>query len=373
VRRVRQVLRGSGLIIAATSGLVVVLLAAGIAAGSEVSLGCRQPQLAVDGQHVYLTCGTDDTIYVSASIDGGHTFAPLTKVASMPSLALGMHRGPRIVVSDDALIVTATVGRVGKGQDGDILAWRSGDRGRNWTGPLMINDVAGSAREGLHAMAARGKTIVTAWLDLRNHGTQLYSARSIDGGLTWAPDERIYQSPSGTICQCCHPSLAIAVDGTVLAMFRNVVDGHRDLCLVRGRDGRYGAAEKLGAGTWKFDSCPMDGGGIAVTPDGGIETVWRRDKTVFLTQAADEEIPVADGVNPTIVSSADGPVIAWNGADGLSIARPDRKTVVLDPAGKFAALAATDEGTIAAWERGEQTLMRVLPRSGHATRRSSAP
>jgi hypothetical protein len=110
----------------------------------------------------------------------------------------------------------------------------------------------------------------------------------------------------------------------------------------------------------------MDGGGIAVTPDGGIETVWRRDKTVFLTQAADEEIPVADGVNPTIVSSADGPVIAWNGADGLSIARPDRKTVVLDPAGKFAAQAATDEGTIAAWERGEQTLMRVLPRPGHA-------
>jgi hypothetical protein len=336
-------------------------------------LPCRQPQLAADGQAVYLTCGANNTIYLSRSTDGGRSFAPLTTVASVPSLALGMHRGPRVAIADEAVIVTAIGGTVGKGQDGDLLAWRSVDRGRTWTGPAVINDVPAAAREGLHAMAARGKTIVTAWLDLREKGTRLYSATSIDGGRTWAPDALVYESPSGTICQCCHPSLTIAADGTVLAMFRNVVDGHRDLYLARARNGRFGAAEKIGTGTWLFDSCPLDGGGIATTSDGGIETVWRRDKTVFLAPSGQEEVKVAKGVNPAIVSTGAGPVIAWNAPDGLSIAAPERATTLLDPAGKFVALAVSDAGVIAAWERGEQTLTRVLPSPGRATRRSSEP
>ena len=52
----------------------------------------------------------------------------------------------------------------------------------------------------------------------------------------------------------------------------------------------------------------------------------------------------------------------------LSIAAPDRETFVLDPDGKFVALVATRSGVIAALERGEQTLTRALPSSGHATR-----
>ena len=72
---------------------------------AAAALPCRQPQLAADGQAVYLACGADETIYISRSSDGGRSFAPLTRVASVSSLSLGMHRGPRIVVSDDALVV----------------------------------------------------------------------------------------------------------------------------------------------------------------------------------------------------------------------------------------------------------------------------
>ena len=217
---------------------------------------------------MYLTCAATNTIYFTHSTDSGRSFAALTTVASVPSLALGMHRGPRIAVSGGALVVTAIAGTAGKRQDGDLLAWRSDDGGRTWTGPVVINDVPAAAREGLHAMAARGPTIVTAWLDLRDKGTRLYSATSTDGGRTWAPDALVYESPSGTICQCCHPSLAIAADGTVLAMFRNVVDGHRDFYLARATNGRFATAEKIGAGTWVFGSCPMDGGGLATNARG---------------------------------------------------------------------------------------------------------
>jgi hypothetical protein len=284
-----------------------------------------------------------------------------------------MHRGPRIAISNDAIVVTAIAGTVGKGQDGDLLAWRSVDRGASWAGPVVINDVPAAAREGLHAMAARGQTTVAAWLDLRNQGTELYSATSSDGGRTWSPNVLVYRSPSGTICQCCHPSLAIAADGTILAMFRNAVEGHRDFYLVRGNEGRFGAAEKIGAGTWQFDSCPMDGGGVATASNNAVYTAWRRDKTVFVAQPGQPEVKIADGLNPAIAATTSGPVIAWNGSDGLVVAVGDQQNVVLDPAGKFVTLATTDAGVIAAWERGEQTLTRVVAPPARATRTPSAP
>jgi hypothetical protein len=272
--------------------LIALVFATGLPlfGSSESPLPFKQPQLAVDGRVVYFACGANDAIYVARSNDGGRSFAPLTKVASVPFLALGMHRGPRIAVSDDGVVVTAIAGKMGKGQDGDLVAWRSVDRGATWSDPVAINDVPSSAREGLHAMAARGKTIVTAWLDLREKGTELYSATSTDGGRTWSADTLVYKSPSGTICTCCHPSLAIAADGTILAMFRNVVDGHRDFYLARGKDGAFAAAQEIGTGTWRFDSCPMDGGGIATTASGDIETAWRREKTVYLARGDQEEV-----------------------------------------------------------------------------------
>ena len=95
-------------------------------------------------------------------------------------------------------------------------------------------------------------------------------------------------------------------------------------------------------------------GGIATTADGGIHTVWRRDHTIFLAQPGQEEVKVAEGLHPAIVSTDAGPVIAWNAPDGLQVAAPERETTLLDPAGKFVALAATDAVTIAAWERGER-------------------
>ena len=323
-------------------------------------LPCRQPQLASDAHAVYLACGADNAIYISSSDDGGRTFQPLTRIAAVGSLALGMHRGPRIAIAGDTLVVTAIAGKAGKGKDEDLMAWRSIDHARTWTGPVVVNDVPAAAREGLHAMAARGRTVVTAWLDLRANGTRLYAATSTDAGQTWASDTLVYESPSGTICQCCHPSLAIAPDGTVLAMFRNVVDGHRDFYVVRGANGRFAAAEKIGTGTWALASCPMDGGCIVTDAGGAVTTAWRRDKTVFLAQPGRPEITVANGLNPAIATTPGGPVIAWNAPEGLSVAAPGRKTIVLDPGGKFVSIVAGPSAVVAAWERGDQTIVRVL-------------
>jgi hypothetical protein len=298
----------------------------------------------------------------AASVDGGRTFGPLRKVTEVPSLALGGHRGPRIVAAGDVVVVSAVVGMVGGGKDGDLVAWRSTDQGGTWSAPVTVSDVPDAAREGLHAMAARGRFVAAAWLDLRGTGTRLYGATSSDAGKTWSPNVLVYQSPSGTICQCCHPSLAMADDGgTVLAMFRNVVNGHRDLYLSKGRDGHFGTAEKLGDGSWELDACPMDGGELIADAEGNVTTVWRREETVYLDVPGSPEVQVGRGVNPAVVSTPDGPVVAWTAPNGLTLAAPDRDALVLDASGKFVSLAWTGRSTVAAWEHGDTVQTRVIP------------
>ncbi len=322
-------------------------------------LPCRQPQLAASGPTVYLTCGAGSTIFVADSQDGGRTFSALRKVLSAPSVALGAHRGPRIAVAGDAVVISAVIATVGGGKDGNLVAVRSTDRGRSWSPPARINDAPDAAREGLQAMAAEGQFVVAAWLDLRASGTRLYTSSSADAGRSWTPNVLAYASPSGTICQCCHPSLAIGGDGTVYLMFRNEVAGHRDLYLVRGAHGHFGDAQKLGEGTWPLTACPMDGGGLSVEGE-TVTTVWRREQTIYLASPGEPEIKVAEGTNPAVAATPAGPVIAWTGSGGLLLAAPDRDTRVLDADGRFPALARAGRVIVAAWEHGNGTLTRAL-------------
>ena len=330
---------------------------------AETTLPCRQPQVAAAGSEVYVACGTADAILVARSSNGGHDFAAPITVATVTGLALGGHRGPRVVIAGDALVVTAVVGKPGVtgGGSGDLVAWRSLDTGLTWTGPMVINDVPDAAREGLHAMASRGRTIAVAWLDLRAKGTRLYMAVSNDAGVTWGTDELAYQSPTGTICQCCHPSLAVADDRAIVVMFRNEQNGLRDMYVTRRQAGHFTPAQKVGSGSWALAACPMDGGGVVVDDRGVITTTWRRDQTVYLAQPGKSEKAVGTGVNPAIALGPGGPYVAWNAAEGLSLRGPgDRKPMVIDAQGKFASLATGAGSVIVAYESGSSSVVGVV-------------
>lgn len=104
-----------------------------------------------------------------------------------------MRRGPRIVKNQAAILVTAIGGLMGKGRNGDIVAWRSTDDGRTWQGPVRVNDTADSAREGLHAMAnGVDGSVWCVWLDLRDKKSEIYAAVSKDNGATWEPNRCVY-------------------------------------------------------------------------------------------------------------------------------------------------------------------------------------
>jgi hypothetical protein len=297
--------------------------------------------------------GAGNSIYFS-TLNGGKPVL----VTSNGKLALGRHRGPRLAFAGTTAVISAIVGEKGGGADGDLLVWRSSDGGQAWTAPVRINDVAGSAREGLHGMAASGSTLAAAWLDLRSKGTRLYASVSRDGGATWSKNMLVYESPSGTICQCCHPSVAVGNDGGVTVMFRNAVDGNRDMYAVR----LNGTAAKLGQGTWKLEACPMDGGALALDSTGRPVTAWRRESQVFTTQPDGKEELVSPGKDPAMALGRKGAYIVWTQGPELRLRRPGHAPETLDPAGAWASVAALPDGRVlAAWESGGAIRVEMLP------------
>ena len=325
-----------------------------------------EPQLAAapDGA-VYLAFGAGDQIYVCKSTDDGRTFsAPLALSAddraaekgssAAPKTPLGMRRGPRIAASKSRVVVTAVFGAQGGGKDGDLLAWRSSD-GAKWDGPSKVSDVPGAAREGLHAMGvAADGTFVAVWLDLRQKGTTVMGSFSSNGGRSWSQNKLVYESPDGSVCQCCHPSLAFGSFGEVGAMFRNSFRGDRDMYVAISPDGgrSWGPSSKIGTQTWTIDACPMDGGAVTFDTSGEPLSVFRSRETVYMGRGP-VATEVARGVNPWIAMTKNGPVLVWQSSrDGAVYVQNGNNPSTrkrLTESGSDPVVIATKSGAIVAW------------------------
>ena len=322
----------------------------------------RQPHLAVEGQDVALAYGAGTSIWFAGSHDGGRSFGKPVKVADTPGLALGRHRGPRVAFAGKAIVISAIVSQKGRGVDGDLFSWRSSDRGVSWSGPVPISGLPAAAREGLHSMSASGSTVFATWLDLRSNAMQLYGAMSRDAGASWSENFPIYDSPDGHICECCHPSSLVGRDGALHVMWRNWLGGSRDMWTAASTDGgKTWKSAKVGSGTWKLNACPMDGGGLVLTRDNAVQTVWRREKTVYLAKAGEPEEIVGEGKDPAMAITRDGTWVVWTGADGRLLFRGPRDSSPqqLSAAGGFPVIAGSDHA-IAAWETEGQILVQRL-------------
>jgi BNR/Asp-box repeat len=307
----------------------------------------RQPQFATANGTVALAFGSGESIWFARSSDNGKTWAAPVKVGMLPKLLLGRHRGPRVVFAGDAILVSAIA------TESDLFCWRSADGGRTWSNPTVINDRPKAAREGLHAMAADGEGhVAAAWLDDRiAPGKRLWGAFSDDGGATWSKNVLLYESASGTICECCHPSLLALGRGEFAVMWRNVVDGSRDFYVMRLRGGKpAGPAEKQGTGTWKLNACPMDGGGIALD-HGEIVTAWRREHDIYLAHPG-RETKLGPGQDVALAANAKGAYAIWTSGKTIEALAPGANAPQrLSENGAFPAIVALPDGTmLAAWE-----------------------
>lgn len=330
----------------------------------------RQPQAAVDEEGaIHVAWGSGDKVFHRGAAGADAAFGAVSTLELAPVMSLGMRRGPRIAASGGSVCITAIGGPTGKGRDGDVWSVRTRDGGRTWSEPVRVNRVEGSAREGLHGMAAGPDgRLCCVWLDLRNGRTEIMAATSPDGGGTWDPDVLVYRAPEKNVCECCHPAVVWDGPDDVWIQWRNSIGGNRDMYHARSRDGgkTFGEAAKLGEGSWALAACPMDGGAIAVV-DGKLSSVWRRETTVYLVEGnGAAERSLGTGEQPWLAATEAGPCVAWVESRGgklrlLGAGEKKPKTLAPKAADPVLAVgAAAGAPLVAVWEEREGDEARVM-------------
>lgn len=298
----------------------MVVITAPIQAGQPIAIyeghaedAPKQPQAFVSATGTtHLTFGIGNQVHYSHNADG--EFHPPGVAFQVPNLSLGMRRGPRIADTGKSIVITAIGGSQGKGKDGDVLSYRSDDQGKTWAGPVRVNDVEASAREGLHAMTATENGVLwCVWLDLRAKKTELYASKSVDDGRSWSNNQLVYRSPDGSVCECCHPSIAATGD-SIHILFRNSLDGNRDMYLVSSSDQgtSFGPALRLGSDHWSLNACPMDGGMLTAPSGGKITTVWRRGGMIYTSAGKTlNESVLGKGEQAWVAANSAGTYVVW--------------------------------------------------------------
>lgn len=331
-----------------THALAGLLVGPALISGSV--LKAVEPQVAAtsDGRFA-VVFGSGQTVYETHEADGGSWSSPKV-VAQVPGMPLGMRRGPRLAIAGNTWVVT--VPRLSR-MKGDLLACASTDAGQTWKPPVRINDVQDCAPEGLQGLTAlKDGRFMAVWLDGREGKTVLFGATSTPAAKAWGVNRALYRSPSGSICECCHPTVATSPEGEVVTMWRNSVGGFRDMfagILVRDQ---LPTPAKLGEGTWKLDACPMDGGALALGPSGKRFATWRREGAVYVSGlSGGAEIKVGEGLQPWATAGTGQVWVAWLGGrrGPLMVRRMDTEPMKLAESADDPVLASTRSRVIAVW------------------------
>jgi hypothetical protein len=272
---------------------------------------------------------------------------------------LGNTRGPVIASSTNRSTVLAVDTK------GIISVFVLDHRKGRWLRrPAPLNAVDGSAPEGLATIAAdNADNFYATWLDLRDaRQNQIYFAklgRGVTGGVA---NRRIYASPDGHVCECCRPTVAVS-GRHVAVMFRNWLNGARDLYLTRSSDGgaTFSEATKLGAGTWKLDACPMDGGDLTLGDNGDVTTIWRRELDIYIARPGQPEERIATGRSPMMATRGRTTVVVWQDGRDIKLRTLDSDSITVVGQGRLPQVTILRDGkSLVAWERDGKVYYRKI-------------
>jgi hypothetical protein len=276
-------------------------------------------------------------------------------IAEIVEMHLGMTRGPQLASSKDFSVVTAM------DKKGNIHAFQLDHKTKKWIKIKNVNDVEGSAPEGLMSIAAdNANNFYAVWLDVREDKNNKIAFASLNKNGLWSKNKIIYSSPDKTVCECCKPSIAVK-DKYVSIMFRNWINGSRDLHLVTSTDGgvKFGNATKLGNGTWKLKGCPMDGGGILIDKINIVHTVWQREGVVYYDQPGQAERRIAEGRSCNLFGK-EAPFVTWQEGSQIYGKPLDGNKINIGEGTAVNIVQLQNRTLLAAWENNGQLFYRKL-------------
>ncbi|HEV2802504.1 MAG TPA: sialidase family protein [Pyrinomonadaceae bacterium] len=171
----------------------------------------------------------------------------------------------------------------------------SPDGGRTFAPPVKVRDDRTPMPHGLHSLAvAEDGRVHVAWLDERGgtppshaaHGAtaktsghhmeanrQVFTAYSTDGGRTFSPSHLVARDA----CPCCKTSLVAGAGGRVYVSWRQVLAGDfRHIAVAASADGgqKFNAPVIVSDDRWMINGCPVSGASLALKSDGVLGIAW---------------------------------------------------------------------------------------------------
>jgi hypothetical protein len=199
---------------------------------------------------------------------------------------------PTLAVAPDATIYVGWTARVPNAKHANTLYLSaSHDGGRSFNAPVKVNDDERPASHGMHSLAAAPDgRIYMAWLDERNvapppppqpnsgqkhveSNSEIFFAASTDGGRTFGANQRI----ASEVCPCCKTSLAVGADGRLYASWRQVLPGEfRHIAVASSTDGgrTFSQPAIVNDDKWQIAGCPVSGAALAPRTDGTLSVLW---------------------------------------------------------------------------------------------------
>ena len=239
----------------------------------------KAPRLAIAATfdatgRLWLARAVGKHLQVSHSDDAGQHFSAAATVNRLPELisADGESR-PEIAVVGQRVYVSWTQG-LPQPFAGHIRFAVSSDGGVQFAEPITVNDNLEPITHRFNAMLADTKGITIAWIDKRDGSSQpdyrggaIYTARSNDGGLTFAANRKL----ADHTCECCRLGLAADSDGEAVVFWRHIFDRNsRDFALARLDQPPHRASQD----GWEIDACPHHGGSLAIDAEGRRHIAW---------------------------------------------------------------------------------------------------
>lgn len=317
----------------------------------------QMPAVAVD-QHgnLLLTFTSGDSILSIRSSDRGDSFTPAVLVDTLKDLVGTSMRGPQITATSSGYSLIAC------DRSGNIFSYIK--KGTNeWKQTARVNDTDTVAKEGFLGLAGDGgDNLFAVWLDLRSDNrNKIYGAISTDGGLHWSKNILVNTSPEGAVCECCKPS--VKMDGNnVFVLFRNNLQGNRDIYLIHSADGgnKFEPAIKMGQGSWKLDGCPMDGGGLSIGKNKAPQTVWNRKGTIYAASPGIEEKAIGTGKSCTMASADGKNIYAWQENGGIVVLMPSGIKKILGNGGLPVLKSLGSNQVLCVWENEKKIHRTIL-------------
>ncbi|MFT3705195.1 MAG: hypothetical protein QM802_22705 [Agriterribacter sp.] len=339
------------ILLSLVSALIYITAHAQLIIHDEATIATgNQPQVSADPNGtIRIVFGQADKIFCATSVDNGTSFSSPVMVAEVPSMHLGMSRGPQLASSMHYSVITAI------DKSGDIHWFRLDHASGKWQRMGMLNDLKASSPEGLMGLTAdKNDHFYAVWLDIRTgKHNQVYFDDIKGNAEHWSKNRLIYQSPDEHVCECCKPN--IAVNGTAVAvMFRNWLKGSRDLYILKSFNSgvSFSAAEKLGMDTWKLNGCPMDGGGIGMNHAAAIRTTWQRKGVVYYCEPGMPEVNIGGGRNSALAVDGDRLVITFQTGDTIKlVTMPDKKTSIVGKGSFLRSVNLSNNKIFCVWER----------------------